>query len=264
MAKRKNKKLGLVLGSGGARGIAHVGFLQALDENGIKPGCIAGCSMGSVVGGLYSKGMKPEEMLSVVKKLKPTDVIDLSVSGFLAKSILKTEKMKKLLEKLFGGVKFKDLKTQFSCNAFDIVGGEPVWFNKKNCPDLEVSEAVRASSSIPIVFQPLETPDKKILIDGGVRIRMPIEAVKTMGADVIVGVDVLGKLRETFKDKNIIDRSLRIIDAMDWAQTKKRYEKEKYDLLLMPDLGEMSQYVVKDLLFVYEKGYELGVENVEK
>lgn len=261
---KKTKKLGLVLGSGGSRGISHVGFLQALEENGIKPYCIAGCSMGSVVGGLYSKGMTPAEMLSVVERLRPTDIIDLSVGGFQAKSILKTEKMKKLLEKLFDGVKFKDLKTPFSCNAFDIVKGETVWFNKKICPDGEVSEAVRASSSIPIVFQPVETEDGKILVDGGVRIRMPIEAVKKMGADVIVGVDVLGKLRKNFKDKNIIDRSLRIIDAVDWAETSRRYENNDYDLLLMPKLGDMSQYLVKDLKFAYERGYRLGIENIEK
>ena len=259
MRLKKNKKLGLVLGAGGARGIAHVGFLKALEENGIKPYCVAGCSMGSVVGGLYSSGMTPEKMLSVVKMLKPTDIIDLNIAGFLQKSVLKTEKMKKLLDKLFNGAEFKDLKTPFICNAFDIVKGETVWFE-----DGLVSEAVRASSSIPIVFQPVTTEDGKILVDGGVRIRMPIEAVKKMGADVIVGVDVLGRLRKEFKDNNIIDRSLRIIDAVDWAETNERYEKGDYDLLLMPDLGDMSQYVVKDLVFAYEKGYELGIENIEK
>lgn len=254
----KNKKLGLVLGSGGSRGIAHVGFLQALDENGIKADCIAGCSMGSVVGGLYSRGMTPAEMLSVVKKLKTSDIVDFSLGGFSGKSLLKTQKMTNLLDSLFGGVKFKDLKTKFMCNAFDIIEGKPIWFSRG-----DVSKAVRASSSIPIVFKPV-ADGKRLLVDGGVKIRMPIEAVKKMGADVIVGVDVLGSLRKTFKDNNIIDRSLRIIDAVDWAITSERYEKSEYDLLLMPELGDMSQYLVKDLVFAYEKGYELGIQNADK
>lgn len=254
----KNKKFGLVLGAGGSRGIAHVGFLQALDENGIKPDCIAGCSMGSVVGGLYSKGMTPAEMLSIVKKLRTNDIVDIDFGGFSGKAILKTQKMCNLLDKLFGDVKFKDLKTPFRCNAFDIIEGKTVWFSSG-----EVAKAVRASSSIPIVFKPV-ADGKKLLVDGGVKIRMPIEAVKKMGADVIVGVDVLGSLRADFKDKNIIDRSLRIIDAIDWSITSERYEKADYDLLLMPELGDMSQYVVKDLLFAYEKGYELGIQNADK
>ena len=252
------KKLGLVLGSGGARGIAHVGFLQALDENGIVPYCISGCSMGSVVGGLYAKGMTPAEMLEVVKKLKPNDIIDLSLGGFSGKAILKTEKMRKLLNKLFGKVTFDELKTPFMCNAFDIKEGKTVWFDSG-----EVAPCVRASSSIPIVFKPVKMGGM-ILIDGGVQTRMPLYAVEKMGAEVIVGIDVLGALRKDYKDKNIITQTLRIIDAVDWAMTSENYKKGGYDLLLMPALGDMSQYVVKDLLFAYEKGYELGTENVDK
>ncbi len=252
------KKLGLVLGSGGARGIAHVGFLQAMEENGIKPDCVSGCSMGSVVGGLYCKGMKPSEMFDIVKGLKSSDIIDLDLVGFSNKAILKTAKMTKRIEDLFGGVTFSKLKIPFTCNAFDMNKGKTVWFTRGS-----VSMGVRASSSIPIVFKPVEVRDK-LLIDGGVVMRMPIEGVKKMGAEVIVGVDVLGKLRKTYDDKNMITHVLRVIDAVDWAQTENNYQNSDYDLLLMPELGDMSQYVVKNLIFAYEKGYELGNKNADK
>ena len=252
------KKLGLVLGSGGARGIAHVGFLQALEENGIKPYCIAGCSMGSVVGGLYSKGMKPSEMLEVIKELKGSDIIDFDLIGFSNKALLKTAKMTKLVDSLFGGVTFSKLKIPFTCNAFDMNKAKTVWFTRGS-----VSVAVRASSSIPVVFKPVVIGDKQ-LIDGGAVMRMPVEGVVKMGAEVIVGVDVLGKLRKTYEDKNMITHILRIIDAVDWAQTENNYVKDPYDLLLMPELGQMSPYVVKDLLFAYEKGYETGSRSIQK
>lgn len=252
------KKLGLVLGSGGARGIAHVGFLQALEENGIKPDCISGCSMGSVVGGLYCKGMKPSEMFDVIKGLKSSDIIDFDLVGFSNKAILKTSKMTKLVDALFDGVTFSKLKIPFTCNAFDMNKAKTVWFTRGS-----VSTAVRASSSIPGVFKPVVIGEKQ-LIDGGIVLRMPIEGVRKMGAEVIVGVDVLGKLRKTYDDKNMITHILRIIDAVDWAQTESNYKNNDYDLLLMPELGAMSQYMVKNLIFAYEKGYELGNKNADK
>ncbi len=252
------KKLGLVLGSGGSRGVAHIGFLQALDENGIEPYCISGCSMGSVVGGLYAKGMRPAEMAEITKKLKPSDVIDINPIGFAEKSLLKTNKMHRYLSKLFGKVTFSELNIPFMCNAFDIRTGQTVWFDSG-----EVEPCVRASSSIPIVFKPVIIGDKQ-LIDGGVVMRMPIDAVRKMGAEVIVGVDVLGSLKKSYKAQNIVTHALRIIDAVDWAQTSANYEREHYDLLLMPELKDMSQYAIKNLDFAYKKGYELGIENAEK
>ena len=252
------KKLGLVLGSGGSRGIAHIGFLKALDEHGVKPYCIAGCSMGSVVGGLYAKGMTPDEMFEMVKTLKGRDIIDLNITPLTSKAILKTAKMTKLVDGLFGDVTFEELKIPFMCNAFDINKGKTVWFSEG-----KVAPCVRASSSIPLVFTPVAMDDK-LLVDGGVACRMPYEAVKKMGADVIVGVDVLGKLRKHYNDKNLITFALRVIDAVDWSNTSASYKRNDYDLLLMPELGSMSQYVVKNLEKAYEKGYELGISHAEE
>ena len=253
-----DKKLGLVLGSGGSRGISHIGFLQALDENNIKPYCVAGCSMGSVVGGLYCKGMHPAEMKEIALKLKTLDLMDLAVSPLTNKAFLKTQKLKNILDKYFGNITFKELKIPFMCNAFDMNAGETVYFKEGS-----VAESVRASSSIPAIFRPLEKGDR-LFIDGGTVNRMPIESVLEMGADVIVAVDVLGELRPTFEDKNLITHILRMIDAIDWNITKNKYNQSKIDLLIMPELGDMSQYLVKQLDFAYEKGYEAAIKNIDK
>ena len=252
------KKLGLVLGSGGSRGIAHVGFLKALDEHEIKPYCIAGCSMGSVVGGLYAKGMTPDEMMGIVRTLKGKDIIDLNMAPLTSKALLKTAKMTKIIDGLFGNVTFEELKITFMCNAFDINKGKTVWFSKG-----EVAPCVRASSSIPLVFNPVPMEDK-LLVDGGANCRMPYKAAKKMGADVIVGVDVLGKLRKSYKNNNLITYAIRVIDAVDWSNTEASYKRDRYDLLLMPELGSMSQYVIKNLEKAYEKGYELGIRHIEE
>ena len=250
------KKLGLVLGSGGARGVAHIGFLQALDENGIKPYCIAGCSMGAVVGGLYAKGMTPAEMLEVIKGLKASDIVDLSSNMIREKSMLKTVKMAKLIDKFYGDTTFEELRIPFMCNAFDLNKGKTVWFNTG-----KVAPCVRASASIPTVFKPVEMGER-LLVDGGVIKRMPVEAVYKMGADAIVGVDVLGEPKGAEHDKNIFTYVLRLIEAVDWANASEEYEKGKYDILILPDLGEMSQYVVKHLEFAYERGYDAGLNSV--
>ena len=83
-----------VLGAGGARGIAHIGFLQAMDENGIKPDFIAGCSMGSVIGGCYANGMSPSDMLKIVNTIKMNQIADASLFPFNKKSILKSSKLR--------------------------------------------------------------------------------------------------------------------------------------------------------------------------
>ena len=113
-------KLCFVLGAGGARGIAHVGFLQAMEENGIKPDCIAGCSMGSVVGACYALGMKPIDMMKIVEELKFSELVDVSPFPFTKKSILQSVKLRRKLESVIGNADFKDLKIPFECVAADI------------------------------------------------------------------------------------------------------------------------------------------------
>lgn len=253
------KKLGLALGAGGARGVAHVGFLQALDENGIKPDFISGSSMGSVVGACYAIGMKPNEMMRHVLKLHTRDLIDFSPTAFKAGSILKSKKLSQTLGFYLRGKQFEDLKIPFSCTGVDVLSGKEVLFTKG-----DLRPAVVASSSIPLIFQPVEV-DEMLVCDGGVLCRVPIKHAKAMGADVVIGLDVLGPLSELEELKSVPKYFLRLIDIYDTKITSTEVEQQKPDLYLCPDLGDMSQYKIdtEKFLFAYKQGYKIAMDNMD-
>jgi NTE family protein len=251
------KSLGLALGSGGSRGIAHIGFLQALEDAEIYPDYISGCSMGSVVGAAYSAGLSPEDMRRAALALRFFDLLDITSRPG---GVLDTRKMRKLLARYIGEKDFSELKIPFTCIAVDMLQQELVEFSSGS-----VLDAVVASSSIPTVFTPLEM-DGMRLIDGGVLKRVPVEEVKRMGADVVVAVDVLGQ--KTCKEScpNPLVVLTEVIDIMDNTRTHayKQRVRKKYDLWLEPDLGNMSQYSFRGLRFAYEQGYEIGKQSIEK
>ena len=105
------KKLGFALGSGGSRGVAHIGFLQAMQENGIEPDCIAGSSMGSVVGACYAAGMSVEEMKNVVFELKALDILDISGNVLKNQALFKSKKMRAKLGEYLGEKTFEEWLT---------------------------------------------------------------------------------------------------------------------------------------------------------
>ncbi|MFQ7079120.1 MAG: patatin-like phospholipase family protein [Christensenellaceae bacterium] len=113
----KKKKLGFALGSGGSRGVAHIGFLQAMDEAGIKPDFLTGCSMGSVVGAAYASGMPPFDMQEIVCRLKPIDLLDVTIKPG---GLFDTRKVRKVLTKALGDISFSELKIPFRCVAVDM------------------------------------------------------------------------------------------------------------------------------------------------
>ncbi len=253
-----SKKLCFVLGAGGARGVAHVGFLQAMEEHGIKPNAIVGCSMGAVVGAAYAKGLSPKEMRSIAESLTSKSIIDVSPAFFNKKSILSSVKMQKRLKEILGDTEFKDLKIPFECVAVDVHKGKVVSFNEGL-----VEPAVRASSAIPTVFRPVIIDDME-LIDGCVLRRVPVENAKHFHADVVVAVDVLGDYRPHETSKNIIEQALRVLDLADAYHTKTYLKEHKPDLLIKPNLGDMSQYKVEKISFAYGQGYHSGLKYVEK
>ncbi len=249
-----SKKLCFVLGAGGARGIAHIGFLQAMEENGIKPDCIVGCSMGSVVGAAYASGMKPKEMRKFAESLKPKHIIDVSPAFFSKKSLLSSVKMQRKIKEVLGDVTFDQLKLPFECVAVDMHSGKLVTLNEGS-----VEEAVRASSAIPTVFRPVEKNDME-LVDGGILLRVPVENAKHFNADVVVAVDVLGDYRPHEGTKNIIEHALRVLELVDGHYTHRYLKYHKPDVLVTPNLGDMSQYKVEKISFAYGQGYHSGLK----
>ena len=250
------KKLGLALGAGGSRGVAHIGFLQALEEAGIQVDYIVGSSMGSVVGGAYAAGVSPAVMREIVCKLR---LLDLIIPSKQKGGVVGNTKMRALLVKHIGDITFADLKLPYHCVAVDMLKQEVVEFSEGS-----VIASIVASSSIPAVFPPVIQGDKR-LVDGGVLERVPAMRVKKMGADVVVAVDVLGWRTAREKVPGPIGVSLETFDIMDNHRTKLYHEKYKkhIDFWLEPDLGEMSQYAVKQIKEACDKGYELGLAHVD-
>lgn len=254
-----SKKLGLALGSGGARGAAHIAFLRALEEEGIEPYCISGCSMGAVVGAGYAAGMTTEELKEKVADLSAFDLIDPSVAPLTKLGLLKGNKMRKLLLSNLGEMTFDELKKPFACVATDIYSGRSVELKEGS-----VVEAVRASSAIPTVFRPVERGNM-LLVDGGVLCRVPVKLCKSLGADVVVAFDVLANTGESVeKVSNLVQKILRIFDIMDYNQNEnaKILMKDYYDLWLSPEMEGLSQYNVKDVDKAYELGYEFAKQHV--
>ncbi len=251
------KKLGLALGSGGSRGVAHVGFLKALDESGIQPDYICGCSMGSVVGAAYASGMTPDDIWAIVEKLR---ILDLISPSRQRGGLFSTKKMRALLQKYIGDISFKELKIPFHCIAVDMITQKIVEFSSGS-----VLDGVVASSSIPAVFHPTVKEGMR-LVDGGILERVPVPQVKAMGADIVVAVDVLGQRQCKEDCPRTLGVLLEMIDLMDNYRTKRRRQENAdiIDFWLEPDLGDMSQYSLKQTRLAFDKGYEIGMEYAPK
>ncbi len=252
------KTLGLALGAGGSRGVAHIGFLQALEEAGIRPDFVTGCSMGSIVGACYCAGVTPEAMKKTVLGLRLSKIASLNLTPLHAGGLMRMNKARAIVAGLIGAeTTFAELKIPFACVATDLVHGRTVVLNEGN-----VADAAIASSSIPGAFTPASVGEYTKLVDGGILERVPTRQLRAMGAEVIVAVDVLGNLmREKPVGDNLVDTLLRCIDIMDTRTTQRKHIARRYvDLWLEPALGSMDQYKVRDLKFAYDKGYELGKE----
>ena len=247
-----SKKIGLALGSGGARGVAHLGVIKALEEEGIRPDYITGCSMGSVVGSGYAKGLTVDEMYAIVKKLKAIQLIDVTALPITRLALTRGNKMRNLLLSKLGDTTFDQLKIPFRCVASDLYSGRLITLSEG-----KVATAVAASSSMPSIFPPVKT-DGKLLIDGGVLCRVPTQQCKEMGADVVIAVDVLDNTKEPVKQvKNIVSMITRVYDMMDYngSEMKKQILGTKNEFWLVPEMKGLSQYAVKDADKAFEDGY---------
>ncbi|MBN1367117.1 MAG: patatin-like phospholipase family protein [Dehalococcoidales bacterium] len=180
----KRKKIGLALGGGFARGLSHIGVLEVLEREGIPIDVIAGTSIGSVVGALYAR----ETNAALVKKqalsLDWRRVASLVDPIFAKGGLLGGRRVIKLLERFIGNVQFNELAIPLSCVATDLITGEEVILNQGS-----VTEAVRASISIPMIFSVVKR-NGRFLVDGGLVNQVPVSIAKKMGADFVIAVDI--------------------------------------------------------------------------
>jgi NTE family protein len=248
-------KIGLALGSGGARGFAHLGVIKILIKNNIPIDYIAGSSMGALVASLFAAGHDIDRLYKLAIAFKRKYYLDFTVPkmGFISGN-----RVKELVRVLTHGKNIEDLLIPLSIVATDIVKGEKVVFNQGS-----IADAVRASISIPGIFVP-EKMDGKLLVDGGVIDRVPVSVVREMGADLIIAVDV-SHVKVNEEITSIFDVILQSIDIMQDELVKNR--EIASDIMIRPHVENFSSRAftnIEEIIKIGEEEANLVLPNIMK
>ena len=276
-SQNKQPKIGLVLSGGGAKGFAHVGVLKEIEKAGIKLDYIGGTSMGAIVGGLYAAGYNATQIEKIItdtdffellqdklpRSSKPlfekenaeNSALTLPIQNGnigLPKGFSKGQSVLNFLTKLLAPVDsisdFSKLPTPFYCIATNVENGEGIILNKGSLP-----LALRASGSFPTLLHPIEI-DGKLLVDGGIANNFPIEIMRKKGIDIIIGVDVQGKLFKKEKLNSVVDILNQIVSYQMYNKSDK--EIADADVYLHPDI---YNYTVVD----FDRGKEILKKGTE-
>jgi len=178
--RKKKKKLGIVLSGGGARGLAHVGVLKALEENGISPDVVAGSSMGAIIGALYASGKSFAEMMGLIGQVRSYKIIRV---GLPLGGITDLTYLKNMIKQNIPNDTFESLEKPLYVCVSNLNSGNYEFFNAG-----KLSSAIIASAAIPLIFKPVKINDQSY-IDGGVLNNLPVEAIRDI-CDVVIGVNV--------------------------------------------------------------------------
>jgi len=240
---KKNRTVGLALGGGAARGLAHIGVLKALTEADIHIDYVAGTSAGSIIGALYCAGYSWQEIKETTRTMNWGNMVTPTIPIM---GLVKTNKLQHLLGKLLKKKSFKDLSIPFRAVAVDITSGEEVVLQRGS-----VAKAVQASSSVPGIFEPTKI-DGRLLVDGGLVNNVPADAVRDMGAKLVIAVDLNHYYPKVEKPKNIIDI---IYSSLFIIMNNKSNKAQKFaDYLVAPNLSRYSYYNLKNIDQLIQKG----------
>jgi len=260
--KNRNFKIGLALGGGGARGLAHVGIIQVLEREGVPIDFIAGTSVGSVVGAFYALYKDSKRLQTAAQELakkmnqyqshldftqfktenkkvlpwgKLTEFI--KKGFFLHTELRKTclndgVMMKKMFTEVLGTHQFCETELPFIAVAADLISGKEVHLDEG-----DLIPALMASCAIPGVFPPVQH-HKQLLVDGGIIDNVPIEAVRRMGADFVIASNITRELKRKIKYKNAIDILLRSEEIT--SKKLRQIQIEKSDFVISPGIHHID------------------------
>jgi len=282
---KKRPKIGLVLSGGGAKGFAHIGVLKVLEQAGVKIDYIGGTSMGAVVGGLYASGYNATQIDSIFTNTNfdellsdyiprttksfyekrndelyaftlPFNKFSIGVPIALSKGLYNYNLLAKLTHNVRHIRDFNQLPIPFVCVATDIEKGQEVIINKGYLP-----QALMASSAFPTLFSPVEL-DGKLLVDGGVSNNYPVEEVKRMGADIIIGVDVQDDLKDR---KSLKDATRILVQISNLEMIESMKEKIKLtNIYLKPDISNYTVISFDQGKEIIRKGEEAAFAQYEE
>ncbi len=237
------RKLGLALGGGGARGLAHIGVLKVLEEEGLAADFVAGTSVGSLIGALYCCGYGWRQLAELARSTNWHDLVTFKVPRL---GLVDARKLERLVDRLAGGRRLEQLPIPFRAVAVDITAGEEVVLAEG-----PVSRAVRASSSIPGIFEP--TPwEGRLLVDGGLLDNVPSGVARDMGAEVVLAVNLSGEQARNRPPESIVDVVIYTLEVLIHGQGLKGTAAA--DVAVAPDLTGFSYRNLGRLKEMLEQG----------
>ena len=230
MTETKKPKIGLALGSGGARGMAHIGVIKVLEKEGIPIDCIAGTSIGALVGGLYAFFGEVEKLEKAFLETRWRRFFSLFGPSFKG-GLLSQNKLEKYFREKIGKVNIEDLKIKFASITTDFLRGTKIKLDKG-----DLVKAMLASISVPIIFKPY-VYDKKLLADGGLIDPVPVEEVKKMGADIVIAVDLQSKYFAG-KKSDLFNFGMRALEIFEIQLSREQLKKA--DIVIKPEVEYVS------------------------
>ncbi|MEG0171794.1 MAG: patatin-like phospholipase family protein [Acinetobacter sp.] len=249
--QQKRPVVALVLGSGGARGYAHIGVLEVLEQQGIRPDFIVGTSAGSIVGSIYASGKSAAEMREIALKLKANDVRELNVS---LKGFLDGKKVEDYVNEQVHNMPLQKMKIPMYVVATELKDGTKTVFNHGN-----TGQAVRASASIPSMFVPTKIRNIEY-VDGGLVSPVPVEVARDLGADIVIAVDILAQPIHT-ETTNVWGLFNQNINIMQGRLAEE--ELKDADIVIQPDLREKAHiFDVKGREMTMQAGVDAAKEKL--
>ena len=227
---KKIPKLGLALGGGAARGFAHIGVLQVLEEEGIKPALVVGTSAGSVVASFYASGKNGQQLQWLADTMDESQFTDWA-NPFTGRGMLRGEALGKYINSQLNGMKIEDMKMPLGIVATDLRTGDGVLFRRG-----DVATAVRASSAVPSVFEPVRIGGKEY-VDGGLVSPVPVRYAKQMGADLVLAIDISSR-PEDAKTSDMLKVLLQTFSIM--GKSISQLELAQADVVVRPVLPDIG------------------------
>jgi NTE family protein len=225
-------KIGLALGGGAARGFAHIGVIKVLESQGIVPDIVVGTSAGSLVGALYAAGNDGFALNKLALDMEEATISDWSIPLFAkASGVLKGEALQNFVNKAVNNAPLEKMKIPFGVVATDLNSGMPVLFRRGN-----TGMAVRASSAVPGVFQPVRIGEHTY-VDGGLVSPVPVRFAREMGADFVIAVNISAQ-PDAQPAASSLDVLLQTFAIM--GQSINQYELKNADIVIRPALGNMK------------------------
>lgn len=225
----EKKKVGLALGAGSARGLAHIGVLQVLMENQVPIDLIIGSSMGAMVGGVFACGGDMKMLGKMVDSMDNRMFFDIGIPRM---GFVQGRRVRSLLQLLTKNRRFDEADPELVVMATDLISGQGIAIDEGS-----IAEAVRASISIPGVFKPVEKEDM-ILVDGAVSHRLPVSVARERGCDLVIAVDVTCGEDRRVVINNTIDVFMTAIDIM--IRDNFELTADKGDILIQPAVGNYA------------------------